>query len=109
MFFTKLSLLLLYYRLFSANRVTKYLVIFGMTYNFTLYTIWVCLTLLLCRASSLNTHCIRDLNIFVLIASSLNILSDLFTLLIPILPVLRLQLASRQKAGVLTVFCAGFL
>lgn len=109
MFLTKLSLLLLYKRLFSPSRLAKYLVIFGALYNFVLYTAYICLTFLLCHPTTLSRHCIRELNIFVFVASGLNVLGDLYELLIPILVVSRLQLALRQKFRVLMVFFTGIL
>lgn len=109
MFLTKLSLLLLYKRLFSPSRLANYLVIFGALYNFVLYTTYICLTFLLCNPTTLSRHCIRELNIFIFVASGLNVLGDLYELLIPVLIVSGLQLALRQKLRVLVVFFAGTL
>ncbi len=108
MFFTKLSLLLLLYRIFSPDRVMKYLVVFGILFCFILYTSFLLLTFLLCQ-SSLVQSCESEWTLFVLTTSGLNILSDIYLLVIPLAAISRLQMPSRQKLGVSAIFLTGLL
>ncbi|KAL8929892.1 MAG: hypothetical protein Q9208_001036 [Pyrenodesmia sp. 3 TL-2023] len=108
MFFTKLSLLLLFYRIFSPDRVTKYLVNFGILFIFVLYTTFLLLTFLLCQ-SVLVQSCASEWTLFVLTTSGLNILNDVYLLMIPLAAIARLQMPSRQKLGVSAIFLTGLL
>ncbi|KAL9009138.1 MAG: hypothetical protein Q9173_005805 [Seirophora scorigena] len=108
MFFTKLSLLLLYHRIFAPDRVTKYLVYFGILYCFVLYTSFLLLTFLLCQ-STLEGFCEREMDLFVLISRGFNVLADIYLLIIPIAAVAKLHMPLRQKLGVSAVFFAGML
>ncbi|KAI4089242.1 MAG: hypothetical protein LQ348_005966 [Seirophora lacunosa] len=108
MFFTKLSLLLLYHRIFAPDRVTKYLVYFGILYCFVLYTSFLLLTFLLCQ-STLEGSCEREMDLFVLISRGFNVLADIYLLIIPIAAVAKLHMPLRQKVGVSAVFFAGML
>ncbi|KAL8759901.1 MAG: hypothetical protein Q9184_003485, partial [Pyrenodesmia sp. 2 TL-2023] len=108
MFFTKLSLLLLFYRIFSPDRLTKYLVIFGILFVFILYTTFLLLTFLLCQ-SSLVPSCAAEWTLFVLITSGLNILNDIYLLMIPLAAIARLQMPPRRKLGVSAIFFTGLL
>ncbi|KAI4117186.1 MAG: hypothetical protein LQ345_002537, partial [Seirophora villosa] len=108
MFFTKLSLLLLYHRIFARDRVTKYLVYFGILYCFVLYASFLLLTFLLCQ-STLEGSCEREMDLFVLISRGFNVLADIYLLIIPIAAVAKLHMPLRQKLGVSAVFFAGML
>ncbi|KAL8650703.1 MAG: hypothetical protein Q9210_003674, partial [Variospora velana] len=108
MFFTKLSLLLLYHRIFAPDRVTKYLVYFGILYCFVLYTSFLLLTFLLCQ-TPLQAACKHRVNLFILISSGLNVFADIYLLVIPITAVAKLHMPLRQKLGVSAVFFTGML
>lgn len=108
MFFTKLSLLLLFYRIFSPDRVTKYLVMFGILWIFVLYTTFLLLIFLLCQSALLQS-CASEWTLFVLTTSGLNILNDIYLLIIPLAAIARLQMPSRQKLGVSAIFLTGLL
>ncbi|KAL8832080.1 MAG: hypothetical protein Q9170_005017 [Blastenia crenularia] len=108
MFFTKLSLLLLYYRIFSPDRVTKYLVFFGIFYCFILYTSFLLLSFLLCQ-SLLTPPCGHQWDLFLLISSGLNVASDVYLLVIPLAAVAKLHMPTRQKFEVSAIFFAGML
>lgn len=109
MFFTKLSLLLLYYRIFAPDRVAKYLVYLGILYCFVLYTSSLLLTFLLCQQSMLGPACKDELNLFILITSGLNVLGDIYLLVIPLAAVAKLHLPSRQKLGASAIFFTGLM
>lgn len=108
MFFTKLSLLLLYYRLFAPDRTAKYLAFFGIFYCFILYTSYLLLTFLLCQSQIVST-CKHQWNLFLLITSGLNVLGDFYLLLVPLVAVAKLRIPFRQKLGVCAVFFTGLL
>ncbi|KAL8696472.1 MAG: hypothetical protein Q9224_002776, partial [Gallowayella concinna] len=52
MFFTKLSIFILYYRLFNPSKVMRYLIYFGVTFNFLFYTIYLFFYALYCPNTS---------------------------------------------------------
>ncbi|KAL8854573.1 MAG: hypothetical protein Q9221_000608 [Calogaya cf. arnoldii] len=108
MFFTKLSLLLLYYRLFAPDRMTKYMVFFGIFYCFVLYTSYLLLTFLLCQ-SQIVPACKHQWNLFLLTTSGLNVFGDFYLLLVPLPAVAKLRIPFRQKLGVTAVFFTGLL
>ncbi|KAL9600281.1 MAG: hypothetical protein Q9179_003269 [Wetmoreana sp. 5 TL-2023] len=108
MFFTKLSLLLLYHRVFAPDRVTKYLVYLGVLYCFVLYTTALLLTLLLCP-SMLRASCKYQANLFIFISSGLNVAGDIYLLVIPLAAVAKLHLPLRKKLGASAIFFAGLL
>ncbi|KAI4170465.1 MAG: hypothetical protein LQ343_004968 [Gyalolechia ehrenbergii] len=108
MFFTKLSLLLLYYRIFAPDRITKYLVFFGIFYCFILYTSFLLLTFLLCQ-SLLMLSCQHQWDMFLLTSSGLNVASDAYLLIIPLAAVAKLHMPTKQKLKTSAVFFAGML
>lgn len=108
MFFTKLSLLLLYYRLFAPDRVTKYLIVFGIFYCFILYTSYLLLSFLLCQ-SQIESACKHQWTLFFLTTSGLNVFGDFYLLLVPLAAVAKLRLPFREKLGVAAVFFTGLL
>ncbi|KAL8923950.1 MAG: hypothetical protein Q9172_002914 [Xanthocarpia lactea] len=108
MFFTKLSLLLLYYRIFAPDRTTKYLVYIGIFYCFVLYTCFLLLAFLLCEYE-IASPCKHQWNLFVLLTSGLNVVGDFYLLLIPLTAVAKLQIPFRQKLGVFAIFLTGLL
>ena len=108
MFFTKLSLLLLYYRLFAPDRVAKYLIFFGILYCFTLYTSYLLLTFLLCQ-SQIGRSCKHQWNLFLLITSGFNVFGDFYLLFVPLAAVAKLRIPFREKLGVSAVFLTGLL
>ncbi|KAI4119441.1 MAG: hypothetical protein LQ338_007276, partial [Usnochroma carphineum] len=108
MFFTKLSLLLLYYRIFAPDRLTKHFVVIGILYCSVLYTSYLLLTFLLCQ-STLQPFCMHEWNLFILISSGLNVFGDIYLLTIPLAAIAKLQMAFRQKLGVSAVFFTGIM
>ncbi|KAL8737108.1 MAG: hypothetical protein Q9181_002028 [Wetmoreana brouardii] len=108
MFFTKLSLLLLYHRVFAPDRVTTCLVYFGVFYCFVLYTSALLLTFLLCP-SMLTASCKYQANLFIFISSGLNVAGDIYFLIIPLAAVAKLHLPTRKKFGASAIFFAGLL
>ena len=108
LFFTKLSLLLLFLRLFNPNRLTKILACFGIVFNFALYTTCFFLNLFLCHPT-FDARCIAMQKVVTLVATSLSIASDFYTMLIPLYPIWKLQLSVKTKLELTGVFMTGFL
>ncbi|KAL8804142.1 MAG: hypothetical protein Q9223_005900 [Gallowayella weberi] len=108
MFFTKLSLLLLYYRIFAPDRMTKNLVILGIIYCFVLYTSYLLLTFLLCQ-SQIIPYCKHQWNLFLLTTSGLNVFGDFYLLAIPLAAIAKLHMPFREKLGVSAIFFTGLL
>ncbi|KAL8946968.1 MAG: hypothetical protein Q9222_006700 [Ikaeria aurantiellina] len=108
MFFTKLSLLLLLHRLFAPDRTTRYLIFTGILYCFVLYTSFLLLVFLLCQSAHTPT-CEHQWNLFILVTTGLNVLNDIYLMIIPLSAVAKLQMPPKQKFGVSAVFFAGLL
>lgn len=108
----KISILLLYLRLFSTNRRTRtaayMLIAFIAAYLFALETslLFGCRPLRKLSNSEIPGTCINR-NQHMLAQASLNIISDLFVLALPIPIALRLRVSTRQKIGVLILFGVG--
>ena len=100
-YLTKLSLLLVYHRLFSIHRTTRYLVYLGIAANTIFYFIMMVLFVFLKSVAAGHTLSV--------VLGGVNILSDFYILCIPISAVSRLQMPLRKKIGVMTVFSTGFL
>ena len=96
----KLSLLLLYLRIFAPDKITRYLIYLGITICTGGYT-----TLMFLAIFS---------NPVTLIAANkalgvLNLSSDVYTLCIPVAVVTKLPLSTQKRIGVLLVFMAGLV
>ncbi|KAL4921270.1 hypothetical protein BDW62DRAFT_142563 [Aspergillus aurantiobrunneus] len=113
-FITKLSIFLLYLRLFAPSRQGKaylatHLLIWS---NLAFYLANFFLKIFQCipRAKIWNKdipgHCI-NINIPILVTAAINVLSDLMMLPLPIVCVWKLQLSTRKKLGVSAIFAAG--
>ena len=115
-FFAKLSLLLLYLRIFSPNQLTRYLIYFGIAVNFLVYTAttvafgYMCIprpsqtwlegsTTAMCKSSSIMNY----------IQGIFNVVSDFYILTLPIPVVWRLQMPQAKKVGVMVIFMTGLL
>ncbi|KAL8817044.1 MAG: hypothetical protein Q9223_004056 [Gallowayella weberi] len=110
MFFTKLSLFILYYRLFNPSNIMRYLIFFGVAFNFLFYTIYLFIYAFYCPNTSKRAptceHSIKDIGV---VAAAINIASDFYILLIPLCAISNLQLPPKRKLGLLAIFFTGFL
>lgn len=100
-YLTKLSLLLVYHRLFSIHRTTRYLIYLGIAANTIFYFIMMLLFVFLKTVAAGR--------ILSIVLGGVNVLSDFYIFCIPISAVSRLQMPLRRKIGVMTVFFTGFL
>ena len=110
MFFTKLCLLILYYRLFSPSNIMRYLIYFGVAFTFVFYIIYTFLYGLLCpNTSPKAASCASDLKTLGLATAAINVVDDFYILLIPLSAISSLQLPPMRKLGLLAIFFTGFL
>lgn len=108
LFFTKLALSLLYLGLFRSSRFLRHMVYSGIAFHFVLYTSYMFLSPFLCPIT-FSKKCLDELNMLVIITTSLNISGDLYLLFLPILAVARLHIPSKYKMGLIAVFSTGAL
>ena len=111
MIFAKLSILLLYFRLFSVNRMFRILIHIGIVTTLLNHIIGTVLAITLCIPSDPlgYSRCAHKLNALDVVISVINIISDFYVLFLPLLVISRLQMRRNKKIGVGAVFCTGFL
>jgi hypothetical protein len=113
-FFARLSILLLYIRLFfpvGADRTTTWWVIWLTIVVNLLYTISLILvTTLQCVPQGLpfGSTCVNQFLVFIL-ASVINIITDVAVLIVPIAKIWSLQMSSKRKWAVCALFAFGSL
>ncbi|KAL9017947.1 MAG: hypothetical protein Q9185_004738 [Variospora sp. 1 TL-2023] len=85
-FFTKLCLFILYYRLFNPSTTMRYLIYFGVAFNVVFYITYTFFYIFFCRNMSMEetAMCGRGLKLFGLITTVINIIDDFYILLIPL-------------------------
>lgn len=112
-FLVKLSLLLLYYRLFGSNKTMRYLIYTGIAFQALFYLAGVgffskaesvCGT----SASAQAKFYTREWT-FTIVSGVINVLTDFYVLILPVAMVWSLQLTSRQKIGIISIFLTGLL
>ena len=96
----KMSLLLLYFRVFSPNKVTRYLIYFGIMFCFLAYSSLMFLDIFTSVEVSITTN--KALG-------AVNLFSDIYILCIPIAAVSKLQLSMKKTLGIVFIFMTGFL
>lgn len=116
MFFAKVSLLLLYLRIFGLKKRVRYTIYFGLVFAFCLYWVNVPLSIYSCSPRLDEEWDIQDLGsrcnksrLFGLFQGSLNVVLDLFIFILPIPVVMGLQMNARKRLAVLIVFLTGVL
>ena len=106
-------MLLLYLRIFSIDKLMRYLILGGIFLQVLFYTAFTACAIALeglCTSTSATTNsfCVNNYKV-VYLASIFGILSDVYVLILPIPPVMQLQFSSRRKLGVLLIFMTGIL
>ncbi|KAF2659433.1 hypothetical protein K491DRAFT_675652 [Lophiostoma macrostomum CBS 122681] len=108
---TKISFLIQYRRLFPGpkNQATcfwllLFVAFWGITQEFLVSFACTPLTIFV---PGMTGKCIDSLPVWYL-TSSMNIITDFMIFIIPIMPVLKLQMRTRQKILLLCLFCLGF-
>ena len=116
-FSAKLALFLLYYRVFKPIRYIRYLVYFGITFAGLLYVTNVFLCGIMCsprpgRGGWASPYVLNRCNrttIFAPIQGGLNMVLDLYILILPMRQVSKLKLKRSKKIGVMCIFGTGIL
>ena len=114
---TKISLFLLYLRIFSCVRSTRWLIYIGMLVNSIFYACSFALILYFCgppigtsfTESFASHHCVVEGRNLGTIQASFNTASDIYLLCIPMPVVSNLQLSRKRKIGLMAVFMTGTL
>ena len=111
-FFAKSTILLLYLRVFTVERVIRYCVWLGLAWNLLIYWIGVPLTAYFCVSPSgkawvvdnLRSDRCMKLTVWGVIQGALAVVLDLYIFLLPIPIVLRLQMSLKRRLSILGVF-----
>lgn len=117
MFLAKLSILLLYLRIFQVDRQTRILVYIAVIWNAALSLADMIGFGILCvplpgrswQRASRDRKCRVVALMFSLVTGVVNFCSDLFIIGIPIPAVWNLQLRTSKKLGVIAIFATGGL
>jgi sterol-4alpha-carboxylate 3-dehydrogenase (decarboxylating) len=112
MAFAKISLLLLYRRIFDIEQGLKIAIWIGIVFIAVFYSAYAFLSIgsmALCigLAQLDNSYCVFMEGIMVAITSFVNVFTDFYILILPIPRILRLRLQARRKIGLLFVFASG--
>ncbi len=113
----KISLFLLYYRVFSRIKRTRFLIFIGIGVNAVFYATSFALILYFCGPGpghnliqSFDDHnCVVDARTLGTAQASFNIASDIYLLYIPVPVISNLQLSRQKKIGVIAIFMTGSL
>ena len=116
-FCAKLSLFLLYYRLFARHQWIKYLVYLGIGSAAAMYTAVMIVYGYLCLPrhkeswieAGLSSRCHKQFIMIGYVRGPFNVLSDLYLLLLPLPAVWQLQLPLRKRLGIVGIFLTGSL
>lgn len=112
----KLSIFLLYFRLFSPNPRTRGFIYFGIAFTGIFYTFASLFPIIACSprkgetrlASLASARCAQD-KILGYVMTVFNVVSDFYLLIIPMPVVWNLQMPTRKKVEVSAVFLVGIL
>ncbi|CAO1596775.1 hypothetical protein XANCAGTX0491_000606 [Xanthoria calcicola] len=113
---SKVSILLLLYRLFHPNKTLRYLVFVCLLWAILVSCTSIVVSLALCvprpgesfDSLQVPLRCSHQ-SIWAVIQGSLNVILDILILCIPIPIVCKLKLETRKKVGVLAIFTTGFI
>lgn len=116
-FCAKLSLFLLYYRLFSRHQWIRHLVYLGIGAAAAMYTAVMIVYGYLClprRGQSwieagLSSRCHKQFIMIGYVRGPFNVLSDLYLLFLPLPAVWQLHLPLRKRLGIAAIFLTGSL
>ena len=112
-FLVKLSIFLLYLRLFGVSRPFRYLVYAGLIFQAMFYASWLGLEIastVICSTVENLTRPLCTANVPLVVSQgAVNVVTDLDMLALPIPQVLRLQTQTRRKLGLVAIFLAWFM
>lgn len=114
-FFAKLSLFMLYYRLFRPQKVIRYAIVLGIAFSFLLYSGITIGSGITCAPHvghswdlMSEAKCSRNTIVWVILGIA-NLVLDIFLLILPFPVILPLQLSVKKKIGVLAISMVGLL
>ena len=114
-FFAKVALFLLYWRVFSIHSTMRWAIYVGCIYAFFLYWSNLVVTSVYCAPAvnepwtvAVGVKC-KPASVFGVIQGTLNVVLDLYLLFLPIPVVMRLQMAPKKRVGIVAVFMTGIL
>ena len=96
----KMSLLLLYFRVFGPDKIARYLIYIGMAICILAYTALMFLDIF----SNVTTVIAANKSLGVV-----NFASDVYILCVPIAAISKLQLSFKKRIGVMFIFMAGIV
>lgn len=112
-FFTKLSISLLYIRIFSVQRTFKYFVYAGIGFCALTYAAYLGIniaTIVQCASPfSITLPLCAHAQAITIALSAINVATDVYIIALPISSILHLKLRRRQKIGLLAVFLSGLV
>lgn len=112
-FFVKLSMLLFLNQLFGVNKTMKYLIYFGIIFQALFYLavvgVYTATEITCVSALSLTHSLCRNQVPLAVTKSVINVVTDLYVLVLPVAKVIRLQLSPRRKIGISAIFLTGLL
>ena len=94
----KLSLLLLYLRVFTPDKISRYFIYFGMCFCAVAYTVLMFLNVF----SDVETVIVANKFLGVV-----NFASDIYILCVPIAAIWKLQLSPKNRLGMMLLFMTG--
>ena len=116
LFFSKMSVLLLYVRLFTPTRKLRALIYFGILWTILINFTSIIVVAALCAPrqheslSSLSSiqRC-GQLQAWAVVQGSLNVILDFYILYLPVPVVWNLKMTQKRKLGVLAIFMTGLM
>lgn len=108
MFLAKLSLCLLFFRIFAPNVTLRWLIYFAIAYNFLIHVGGTLVGIFICLPTKFWT-CSNKVTTLDIAISGMNIFSDFYLLFLPVYGVSSLKMPVARKIGIIAVFLTGFL
>lgn len=109
----KLSISLLYLRLFGLHKTFKYLVYLGIGFCSIFYIAYdgaqIATTVQCTTAQQMTRSICRNAHVLVVMSGTVNVVTDFYLLALPIPLVIQLQLKQRRKWGILAIFMTGLM
>ncbi|KAL8821067.1 MAG: hypothetical protein Q9223_000829 [Gallowayella weberi] len=105
---SKMSILLLLYRLFAPNKRFRYFVYIGLLWAILTFCTSLVVALALCVPRPREAF-ISLQDIWAVVQGALNVLLDFYILYIPVPIIWKLQMGRNRKFGVIAIFMTGFV
>ncbi|TGO49556.1 hypothetical protein BOTNAR_0427g00020 [Botryotinia narcissicola] len=112
--FSRIPILLLYLRIFGTTKKFRYAVYFGFAADFAIYMVNVPVLAYFCAprpggswdSPDALAKCAR-IEPLAIVQGACNILLDIYILLLPVQPIIKLQMPTRTKLNIIAVFTTG--